>query len=46
MLRQALRSDIPAMHRVRGAELENRLTSSVVTEADCVTALEGGRGSG
>jgi GNAT superfamily N-acetyltransferase len=45
MLRQARRTDIPAMHRVRTAVLENRLTSSVVTEADYVAAIEeSGRG--
>ena len=41
MLRQARRTDIPAMHRVRTAMLENRLTSSLVTEADYVAAIEG-----
>ena len=44
MLRQARRTDIPEMHRVRTAVLENRLTS-VVTEADYIAALEDwGRG--
>jgi GNAT superfamily N-acetyltransferase len=40
MLRQARRTDIPAMHRVRTAVLENRLTTSIVTEADYIAALE------
>jgi len=45
MLRQARRTDIPAMHRVRTAVLENRLTTSLVTEADYIAALEDwGRG--
>ena len=41
----ATRADIAAMHRVRLAVRENRLTSSVITEADYVYALEvAGRG--
>ena len=32
-LREARREDIPAMHRVRTAVRENRLTSSAITEA-------------
>jgi GNAT superfamily N-acetyltransferase len=40
MLRQALRSDISAMHRVRTAVFENRLTSTIVTEADYLAAIE------
>jgi GNAT superfamily N-acetyltransferase len=45
MLRQARRTDIPAMHRVRTAVLENCLTTSLVTEADYLAALEeSGRG--
>lgn len=45
ILRQALRQDIPAMHRVRVAVRENRLTSSVITEAHYLPAIEAtGRG--
>lgn len=45
MLRAARREDIPAMHRIRLAVRENRLTSSVVTEADYVPFIEAhGRG--
>jgi len=45
ILRQAIRQYIPAMHRVRLAVRENRLTSSVITEADYVPAIENtGRG--
>ncbi|MBL0123201.1 MAG: GNAT family N-acetyltransferase [Betaproteobacteria bacterium] len=40
ILRQAIRQDIPAMHRVRLAVRENRLTSSVITEAHYVPAIE------
>jgi GNAT superfamily N-acetyltransferase len=39
-LRQATRADIPGMHRVRLAVRENRLTSSAITEADYVPAIE------
>ncbi len=39
-LRQARRGDIPAMHRIRLAVRENRLTSSDVTEAHYVRAVE------
>ena len=38
--RQAQRGDIPAMHRVRLSVRENRLTSSIVTEADYPSAIE------
>lgn len=38
-LRQAQRGDIPAMHRVRLAVRENRLTSAI-TPADYIPALE------
>jgi GNAT superfamily N-acetyltransferase len=38
--RQARRDDIPALHRVRMAVRENRLTSTVLTEDDYVRALE------
>jgi GNAT superfamily N-acetyltransferase len=40
VLRQAQREDIPAMHRVRLAVRENRLTSDAVTEASYLPALE------
>ena len=40
MLRQATRTDIPAMHRVRLAVRENRLTSTAITEADYIPAIE------
>lgn len=40
MLREARRADIPAMHRVRLAVRENRLTSTAITEADYVSAIE------
>jgi GNAT superfamily N-acetyltransferase len=44
-LRIANRDDIAAMHRVRTAVLENRLTSSVITERDYIPAIEAtGRG--
>ena len=39
-LRQALREDIPAMHRVRLAVAENRLASPEVSEAAYVPAIE------
>lgn len=45
MLRQARRADIPDLHRVRMSVLENRLNSTVITEADYVPAIEDhGRG--
>lgn len=45
MLRQARRSDIRGMHRVRMAVRENQLRSAIVTEADYVPAIEStGRG--
>jgi len=40
VLRQATRADIPAMHRIRLAVHENRLTSSVITEEHYVSAIE------
>ena len=40
MLRQATRDDIPAMHGVRLAVVENRLVSTVVTEADYRREIE------
>lgn len=40
MIRQATRADIPGMHRVRLAVRENRLTSTAVSEADYVPAIE------
>jgi GNAT superfamily N-acetyltransferase len=44
-MRQARRDDIAAMHRVRMAVRENRLTSTVITEADYNAAIEDhGRG--
>jgi hypothetical protein len=39
-LRQAERRDIPALHRVRMSVRENRLTSTVLTEEDYISALE------
>ncbi len=39
-LRQADRGDIPAMHRVRLAVRENRLTFSVITEEHYIPAIE------
>jgi hypothetical protein len=39
-LRQARRGDIPAMHRVRLAVRENRLTSSAITEQHYLPAIE------
>lgn len=45
MLRAARREDIPAMHRIRLLVRENRLRSSVVTEADYASLIEDhGRG--
>jgi GNAT superfamily N-acetyltransferase len=45
MLRQARRDDIAAMHRVRLAVRENRLTSDIVSEASYTPAIESeGRG--
>jgi GNAT superfamily N-acetyltransferase len=44
-LRIARREDIAAMHLVRTAVRENRLTSSVITEQDYIPAIEAtGRG--
>ena len=44
-LRPATRADIAGMHRVRLAVRENRLTSTVIGEADYVPAIEStGRG--
>lgn len=45
LLRQAQRADIAAMHRVRLAVRENRLTSTALGEADYVAEIEAsGRG--
>ncbi|PND38847.1 GNAT family N-acetyltransferase [Paucibacter aquatile] len=45
LLRQALRSDIPGMHRVRRAVRENPLTSDVIREEHYIPAIEDtGRG--
>lgn len=45
LLRQALRSDIPGMHRVRRAVRENPLTSDVIREEHYIPAIEStGRG--
>lgn len=45
MLRQAHARDIPGMHRVRLAVKENRLISSVISEADYLPAIKDtGRG--
>lgn len=44
-LRRAFAADVPAMHRVRMAVRENRLVSTVITEADTRRAIEhSGRG--
>lgn len=40
LLRQALRSDIPGMHRVRRAVRENPLTSDVIREEHYIPAIE------
>jgi len=40
VVRVAVQADIPAMHRVRLAVRENRLTSSAITEKDYVPAIE------
>ena len=40
VVRVAVQSDIPGMHRVRLAVRENRLTSSAITEKDYVPAIE------
>ena len=40
VLRQAVREDIPGMHRVRLAVAENKLTSPDVTEAAYAPAIE------
>ncbi|HSN70820.1 MAG TPA: GNAT family N-acetyltransferase [Steroidobacteraceae bacterium] len=39
-MRQARRSDIPGIQRVRHAVRENRLTSTVITDADVADAIE------
>ena len=39
-LRQALRADVRAIQRVRHSVLENRLTSSVITDEDVADAIE------
>ncbi|HUR40763.1 MAG TPA: GNAT family N-acetyltransferase [Verrucomicrobiae bacterium] len=45
VLRQAVAADIPGMHRVRASVRENRLVSTVITEADTLKAIEDmGRG--
>lgn len=45
VLRQAVAADIPGMHRVRLAVKENRLASTVITEADYQPHIEAnGRG--
>jgi len=45
VLRQARAQDVPAIHRVRMSVRENRLVSTVVTEADTLAAIEDtGRG--
>jgi putative acetyltransferase len=40
LLRQATRTDIPAMHRIRMSVAENRLESTVIAESDYVSAIE------
>lgn len=45
VLRQAVAADVPAIHRVRMSVRENRLVSTVITEADTRRAIEeSGRG--
>ncbi len=45
MLRQAVVADVPDMHRVRMSVRENRLVSTIITEADTRKAIEDlGRG--
>lgn len=45
IVRQAVRHDVPGMHRVRTSVRENRLISTVITEADTIRAIEeSGRG--
>jgi GNAT superfamily N-acetyltransferase len=45
MLRQAVAADVSGMHRVRMSVRENRLVSTVITEADTRKAIEeSGRG--
>lgn len=39
-VRQAFRADVPAMHRIRLAVRENRLTSSVIHEEDYFPQIE------
>jgi GNAT superfamily N-acetyltransferase len=39
-LRQAVRSDVPSMHRIRMAVRENRLVSTVIDEADYIPEIE------
>jgi GNAT superfamily N-acetyltransferase len=39
-LRQAVRRDVPAMHRIRMAVRENRLVSTVIHEADYIPEIE------
>ncbi len=44
-LRQALRADVPEIQRVRHAVRENRLVSTVISDADVLEAIErSGRG--
>jgi GNAT superfamily N-acetyltransferase len=40
MLRQAVRADVPAIQHVRHSVKENRLTSTVITDADVIRAIE------
>lgn len=44
-LRRATRADVEGIFRVRHAVRENRLTTTVITHADCIAAIEDtGRG--
>jgi GNAT superfamily N-acetyltransferase len=40
VLRQAVRSDVPAMHRIRMAVHENRLVSTVIHATDYIPEIE------
>jgi GNAT superfamily N-acetyltransferase len=39
-LRQAVRGDVPAMQRIRMAVRENRLTSTVISDEECIAQIE------
>lgn len=40
LLRQARRADVPGLQRVRAAVRENRLVSTVISDADVIEAIE------